>query len=81
LALTDSDKIKEQIRYNTEIGKIIAVLFVGTMGGMISLLLGRVDTGPELVFLLGGLIISPSCIAILYTLYTVTQKLISNGKV
>jgi hypothetical protein len=81
LALTDEDKIKGQIRFNTEIGKLLVVILVGTIGGITSLLLDKANSGAKYVFLIAGMIITPTCIVIIKYLYSITQKLIRNGKI
>jgi hypothetical protein len=80
LALTDEDKLKEQIRFNTEIAKLFVITLIGTIGGIVSLLLEKVNSGIEYVFLIGGMFIAPTCIVVIKYLYSITQKLIRNGK-
>lgn len=81
LALSDEERVKEQIKFNTEILKLFAVALVATIGGIISLLLGKVDTGVEYVCLIGGMIFAPMFIGIINHLYSVTQKHIRNGRI
>lgn len=72
-----SDQTKEQIKFNTEIIKLIFVLFLTTGGGVITLVINEIDTGAEIFFTAGGMIIA---VIVLYSRYTLTQKLIDSGK-
>ena len=60
--------------------KLIAVLLIATAGGVFALILGEINSGKEIVFTAGGMIIAVFCIRILYLRYRITQKLIDNGK-
>jgi hypothetical protein len=81
LALADEEKIKEQVRFNTELLKLFVIILVATIGGVISLLLEKIKSGPELVFLIGGMITFSITIGIVRYLHRSTQKLISHGKI
>jgi len=74
-----SDQQKEQIRFNTEMIKLLVVLLFGTVGGVISFLLEGINTGKEAVFTVFGMIVAIACIIILYRRYSVTQKIINDG--
>lgn len=80
LALKEEDQIKERIRYNTEIIKLFVVSLIATGGGVLALILGDIDTGREVVFTAGGIIIAVLCIVMIYQLNQVIKKLINNGK-
>ncbi len=80
MQLPEIDRVKEQIRFNTEMLKLFAVVLTGTVGGILALLIERVDTGIEFVCLTGGMIMAPVFVVVSYRLYTITQKLIRHGK-
>lgn len=80
MSLTEPDQVKEQVRFNTEILKLFVVGLIATIGGIVTLLLGKVDSGAEYVFLIGGMIIAPIFIGIIYNLYSIIRKHIRNGK-
>jgi uncharacterized membrane protein YjjP (DUF1212 family) len=79
LPLADDEKVKEPIRYNTEFIKLFVVTLIATASGVLSLLLGDVKRGPEIVFTAGGIIIAVSCIVIIYKLNQIIKNLINNG--
>jgi hypothetical protein len=71
-----ADQQKEQIRFHTEVIKLLAILLVGAGGGVISLIIDGVDTGREVVFTAGGMILNVICIRIMYARYHAIQKMI-----
>jgi small neutral amino acid transporter SnatA (MarC family) len=72
------DKVKEQIKFNTEIFKLLAVLFLADTGGLIGLILKGDQTAKENLFIAGGLILGAISIRLMYIRYKTTQKLIDN---
>jgi hypothetical protein len=70
------DRIKEQIKFNTEIIKLIVVLIIATGGGSISLILTGLGRGRDVVLAAAGMIIAIICIIITYVRYKNTQALI-----
>jgi hypothetical protein len=48
-----TDQQKEQIRFNTEVLKLLAILLLGAGSGVISLIIDGVDTGREVISLQG----------------------------
>ncbi len=71
LALSDQDK--EQIKFNTELIKILALSFLTTAGGTITLYLQR---GPDVYTVTGTIFVILIGIAG-YTLFIYTQKMIN----
>lgn len=71
-----SDKQKEQIRFNIEIMKLLAVLLLGAGGGSIALVIEGIHTGKDAFFIAAGMILSVVCIRGIYNLYHETLKLI-----
>jgi hypothetical protein len=70
------DRIKEQIKFNTEIIKLIVVFLIATGGGAISLILSGLERGRDVVLAAAGMIIAVVCIIITYVRYKTTQTLI-----
>jgi hypothetical protein len=71
-----TDQQKEQIRFNTEVIKLLAILLLGAGSGVISLIIDGVDTGREVIFTAGGMIVNVVCIRTIYTRYHAIQKMI-----
>ena len=78
MSLTDQQK--EQIRFNTEMIKLLAVLLFGTGGGAITLMVDGVNSGRKVLFTAGGMIVAIFCLILIYGRYSVTQKMIRDGK-
>jgi hypothetical protein len=70
-----TDQQKEQIRFNTEVLKLLAILLLGAGSGVISLIIDGVDTGREVIFTAGGMIVDVICIRIMYARYHAIQKM------
>ena len=74
---TLTDRNKEQIKFNTEIVKLIVVLMIATGGGAISLILEGFSHGArDVILAVGGMIIAITCLIITYKRYRITQHLI-----
>ena len=54
MALKEEDQIKERIRYNTELIKLFVVFLIATGGGVLTLIIGEIDSGREVVLTAGG---------------------------
>jgi hypothetical protein len=55
-ALTDEKK--ERIRFNLEVIKILMVVFLGSAGGVITLILEGLSSGKYVIFTAGGMILA-----------------------
>jgi hypothetical protein len=75
-----TDQQKEQIRFNTEMIKLLAVMLVGTGGGSITLLVEGVNSGKKVIFTAAGMIMAIACFILIYIRYGVTQKIINDGR-
>jgi hypothetical protein len=73
------DITKEKIRFKTEMIKLLAGLFIATGGGVIALLVGEVNTGPEIIFVGMGIIIDMLSVIIIYNQISSTIKIIRHG--
>ncbi len=72
------DRTKEQIKFNTEIIKLIVLLMVATGGGALSLIIGGFSHGArDAILAAGGMIIAITCLVITYKQYRITQHLIN----
>jgi hypothetical protein len=71
-----TDQVKEQIRFNTEVIRLIAIFLLATGGGVVALIIGGVDSGRKIFFVTGGLLTIFACIIGFYRTYTETQKLL-----
>lgn len=80
MALKEEDQIKERIRYQTELIKLFTVFLIATGGGVLTLLLGKVDTGPEVLFTSAGMGVVVFCIRAIYTKNVSIRNLINHGK-
>lgn len=49
------DRIKEQIKFNTEILKLVVVLMIATGGGALSLILEGFDKARDVILAAGGI--------------------------
>jgi len=74
-----SDQQKEQIRFNTEMIKLLVVLLFGTVGGVISFILKGIHTGKDVLFTAAGILVATVCIVIGYRQFRATQKIINDG--
>jgi hypothetical protein len=75
-----TDQQKEQIRFNTEMIKLLAVLLFGTGGGSITLIVDGVNSGKKVIFTAVGIIMAITCFILIYMRYGVTQKIINDGR-
>jgi hypothetical protein len=71
-----TDEKKERIRFNTEIIKLLMILFLASGGGVISLLLQGVSLGREGIILAGGMSFAMISGVASWVLYRNTSKLI-----
>ncbi len=73
------DQTKEQIKFNTEILKLIVLLMVATGGGALSLIIDGFSHGArDVILAAAGMIIAVTCLIITYKRYRITQHLIDN---
>lgn len=73
-----SDRVKEQIKFNTEVLKLIVVLMIATGGGAVSLILHGFTHAREVLLSVAGMIIAITCLVIAYIRYRITQHLINS---
>lgn len=71
-----TDQTKERIKFNTEIIKLLVLLFVAFGGGAISLLLQGVTLGKQVVIIAGGMIFAIATGIFAFVRYRNTEKLI-----
>lgn len=74
------DRIKEQIRFNTELLKLISVLFIAVGSGFIGLVLKESKTAKDVLFMVVGMFINLGCIISILRMHKATRKLINDGK-
>lgn len=72
------DQIKEQIKFNTEIIKLIVLLMVATGGGALSLIIGGLTHARDVILAAAGMIVAITCLIITYKRYRITQQLIDS---
>ena len=70
------DRVKEQIKFNTEIIKLIVVLMIATGGGAFSLILTGLTHARDVILAAGGMIMAVICWVITFIRYKITQDLI-----
>lgn len=70
------DRTKEQIKFNTEMLKLIVVLMVATGGGALSLIIDGLTQARDVILAAAGMIIAVTCMIITYKRYRITQHLI-----
>jgi len=75
-----TDQQKEQIRFNTEMIKLLAVLLFGTGGGAITLIVDGVNSGRKVIFTAAGMIMAVICFIMIYIRYGITQKMINDRR-
>jgi hypothetical protein len=73
------DSAKEQVKFNTEMIKLLAVLLLGAGGGSISLIIEGIDKASEVIFTAWGILIVVICIVVIYKRYVITQRIINDG--
>jgi hypothetical protein len=79
MILTESDRLKERIKFKTEFVKILVLISVTTLSGSLSLILEGLDTVAEYVMAVCGMCLTVSFTAILLIQYVQTIKLIKYG--
>jgi hypothetical protein len=72
---TLTDEKKERIRFNIEILKLLMLLFVASGGGAISLILGGLPTGKDVIITAAGMILAFTTGILVVNLYRETLKL------
>jgi membrane-associated phospholipid phosphatase len=70
------DRTKEQIKFNTEVLKLIFVLMVASAGGALSLIIDGLAHARDVISAAGGMIIAITCLIITFIRYRITQHLI-----
>jgi hypothetical protein len=80
-SLSEQDRLKEQIRFNTEIIKVVSAFLLATAGSVVSFIIAGIDSGREVIFTSIGLLLSAFSIFTIRYLYRITQRLIRNGKI
>ena len=76
MSLDQEEKIKEEIRFNTEVLKLFVVVLVGTLGGVVSLIVIGTMNGRVLIFIFFGLLLSVVLIIGIYSFYKGIKNLI-----
>ncbi|MBT1699897.1 hypothetical protein KK083_23625 [Fulvivirgaceae bacterium PWU4] len=71
------DRVKEQIKFNTEIIKLIVVLMIATGGGALSLIITGLTHARDVILAAIGMILAIICWVITFKRYKVTQDLIN----
>jgi hypothetical protein len=71
-----TDETKERIKFNTEIIKLLFLLFMASGGGAISLLLQGVTLGKQVVIIAGGMIVAVATGIFAFVRFRNTEKLI-----
>jgi hypothetical protein len=74
-----SELQKEQVKFNTEAGKLIFLFFLATGGGTISLILSEASSGKENFFIAGGIAVAATSFVVLYNLYKHTRSLLKEA--
>jgi hypothetical protein len=70
-----TDETKERIKFNTEILKVLMVVFVASGGGVISLILSDLPNGKDVVITAAGMIMAITSGILVWNLYRETLKL------
>ena len=73
------ERIKERIRFYTEMIKLTAVLLITTSGSVITLLITTDGINKAALFIALGIVIVVVCVVVLYKLISITLTLINNG--
>jgi hypothetical protein len=71
-----TDETKERIKFNTEIIKLLFLLFMASGGGVISLLLQGVTMGKQVVIIAGGMIVAIATGIFAFVRFRNAEKLI-----
>ena len=70
------DRDKEQIRFYTEIIKLLTLLFIATGGGAVSLVVSGLENATYSVMALTGMMFSIGCGILAIFVYRQTEKLL-----
>jgi hypothetical protein len=70
-----TDETKERIKFNTEIIKILMIVFVASGGGVISLILSDLPNGKDVIITAAGMIMAITSGILVLSLYRETLKL------
>lgn len=70
------DRVKEQIKFNTEIIRLIVVVMIATGGGTLSLIIIGPTYARKAVLIAAGMMVVFVCWVITYRYYRLTQALI-----
>jgi tetrahydromethanopterin S-methyltransferase subunit C len=71
------DRTREQIKFNTEIIKLIIVLMITTGGGALTLIITGLHHARETILAAAGMIVAVICWIITFKVYKITQDLIN----
>ncbi len=75
---SETEKLKERIKFKTEILKLFVILMIATGGGSLSLIMKGLDYARDGVLAAFGMIFSIVCLVVTYVQYHVTQRLIDS---
>jgi hypothetical protein len=70
------DRIKEQIKFNTEIIRLIIVLMIATGGSALTLIITGLRHARETILAAAGMIVAVVCWVVTVKVYKITQDLI-----
>jgi hypothetical protein len=72
-----SERIKEQIKFGTEVLWLLTVLLLTTVGGTLSLILRGVMYAREVVLATGGILLATALMVAAYSQYKQIRQLIN----
>lgn len=70
------EKVKERVKFNTEIIKLLVLLFITTGGGALTLIADGIDAGGEVVLAMGGMVFAIVVGIFGLTIYSYTKELL-----
>ncbi|WP_073140964.1 hypothetical protein [Chryseolinea serpens] len=70
------EKVKERIKFNTEITKLLVLLFITTGGGALSLIADGIDAVTEAILAFGGMAFGITAGILGLKVYSNTEKLL-----
>jgi hypothetical protein len=70
------EKVKERIKFNTEITKLLVLLFITTGSGALSLIADGIDAAREAILTFGGMVFSITAGVCGLVFYSQTKKLL-----
>jgi hypothetical protein len=79
MPLNESDKLKEEIRFKTEVLKLYTTLFIGTAGGTIALVISKPGAVGNM-FIGFGILLSVFWLNMMIRIYKIVQKLIDGDQ-